>query len=167
MQEEWRVIDAFPKYRVSNLGDIESIKSGMKLRLSRNQQGHLKVNLMKNGEVYTRLVSHIVARAFVPIIKRREDFMSVIHLDGDKGNCEALNLMWRPRYFTILYHRQFNTPNFRSENFPLVELKTNETYSSIQEAVVRNGLLFTDVLISVHERTYVWPTFQEFRHAPD
>jgi hypothetical protein len=122
---------------------------------------------MKDGGVHTRLVSQLVARAFVEVPKRRDDFTSIIHLDGDKANCKAENLMWRPRYFAILYHRQFQTPNFRNADIPLVELKTGEIYSSIQEAVTRNGLLFNEILISAHERTFVWPTFQEFRHAPD
>lgn len=167
MNEEWRTIEAFPRYEVSDLGRIRNKKSGHILVPSQNQQGITKVNLMKNGELYTRMVSHIVAQAFVPMQKRREDFMSVIHLDGDKTNCRADNLMWRPRYFAILYHRQFDTPSFRNADIPLVELKSGETYPSIQDAVITNGLLFNEVLISVHERTYVWPTFQEFRHAPD
>lgn len=165
-KEEWRTIPTFPKYGVSSYGRIETIKTGYILTATPNQQGHLKVNLMQDGKIYTRSVNQLVAKAFLPPPPRR-DFTSIIHLNGDKADCHASNLMWRPRYFAITYHQQFETPTFRNARFPLVELKTGEKYDSIQDALVRHGLLYKDVLISAHERTYVWPTFQEFRHLAD
>lgn len=165
MHEEWRDIPSFRNYRVSTHGRIENVRTGTILKCTRNQQGILKVNLWQDKRLSTRMVAHIVADAFVEQPRKREDFISTIHLDGDKTNCHAQNLMWRPRYFTILYHRQFYTYAFRNADIPVVELKSGETYSSVQDAVITNGLLLNDVLISIHERTYVWPTFQEFRHA--
>lgn len=162
MNEEWRAIPAYPKYEASNDGHIRTIKTERILRPSRNQHGLLKVNLMKDGKTYTKNLNHIVAKAFLEP-PTRKDFISIIHLDGDKNNCAASNLMWRPRYFAIKYHQQFDLKMYQTSNIPIVDIRTGEKYETIQEAVVRYGLLFTDILIATHERTYVWPTYQEFR----
>lgn len=162
MIEEWRTIPAFPKYEVGSDGHIRSVKSQRVLQPSHTQQGHLKVNLVKNKETYTRNVNHIVAKAFLPE-PTRPDFISIIHLDGNKENCSAINLMWRPRYFAVKYHQQFETPMFAKSKVPVVDIRTGEKYATIQEAVVKCGLLFTDIMIAAHELTYVWPTYQEFR----
>ena len=162
MQEEWRTIPAFPSYSVSNLGRIRLDRLDRILHPSRNQHGHLKVNLVKDGATYTRHVNQLVGKAFNGE-PTRHDFISIIHLDGDKTNCEASNLDWRPRYFAIKYHMQFENPNFRKARMGVENTKTGEQFKTIQEAVMHYGLLFTDILAAIHTRTYVWPTYHEFR----
>lgn len=163
MDEEWRDLSIFPSYSVSDLGNIRSIKTGRNLKRSKNQQGHLKVNLAEAGHVHTRNVNHLVAKTFLGE-PPREHFDSIIHLDGDKTNCAATNLMWRPRYYSIKYHQQFDSYNFRNSTAGVIDIGTNRVYETIQEAAVEHGLLFFDILVSAHERTYVWPTYQEFRY---
>lgn len=162
MQEEWRPIPGFPKYEVSDQGRVRSVKTDHILKPSKNQQGHLKLNLSRDdNKVYTRNLNHLVARSYLDD-PPRSDFISVIHLDGDKENCRAANLVWRPRYFAIKYHQQFDAKHFKTTKMAIRDIKTGEVYKSVQEAVVRHGLLFNDILISAHNRTYVWPTYQEF-----
>ena len=163
MDEEWRDLSIFPSYSVSDLGNVRSLKTGRILKRSKNQQGHLKVKLAEARHIYTRSVNHLVAKTFLdePV---RDDFSSVIHRDGDKTNCAADNLMWRPRHYTIRYHQQFDSHDFRNSSVAIIDIKTNRIYQTIQEASVEHGLLFFDILVSAHERTYVWPTYQEFRY---
>jgi hypothetical protein len=160
--EEWRVIPAFPKYSISSLGTVCNNRAGKELKPTKNQQGHLKVNFVKNGEHYTRSINQLVAKAYLPD-PGRPDFNSIIHLDGDKTNCRSDNLLWRPRYFAIRYHQQFDSPVFQTSLFPVVETKSGEEYETAQVAAVRYGLIFSEIVVAVHNRTYVWPTFQEFR----
>lgn len=162
MQEEWKTIPGFEGYGISSHGRVENRATGRILVPSVNQQGHLKVNLLRSGSAFTRSINGLVARAFLDDPPRR-DFNSVIHLDGDKANCRATNLMWRPRYFSIMYHQQFSTPQFRRKATPMIEIRSGEKYDSIQQVIMQHGLLYSDVLISAHERTVVWPTYQEFR----
>lgn len=166
MEEEWRVITEFPRYGVSNRGRVMTIKTGRILQPSLNQQGHLKVNLMENGEMYTRSINKLVARAFLPP-PPRQDFISVIHIDGDKQNCNANNIAWRPRHFAIRYHQQFESPLYHTSMTPVVDTKTGETYASAQQAALANGLIFSEILMAAYQRTFVWPTFQEFRILSD
>lgn len=159
--DEWRPINGFPDYLVSPQGMILSHKTDHILSGSRTQQGHVKVNLYKKGVLFTRNVNHLVARAYLDR-PQRSDFTSVIHLDGDKTNLAALNLMWRPRYFAVKYHLQFEYDYYHRASVAIKDIKTGEVYSRIQKAVVQHGLLLQDILISMHNRTFVWPTYQEF-----
>jgi hypothetical protein len=162
MDEEWRTIPAFPNYSVSNTGHVRLDRLNRTLHPSKNQQGHLKVNLVKNGNAYTRHVNHLIAKAYLSEPTRR-DFTSVIHLDGNKANCAAENLAWRPRYFAIKYHLQFDAGYYKNTVMAIENTKTGEKFKSIQDAVTHYGLLFNDIIASIHTRTYVWPTYQEFR----
>lgn len=162
MQEEWRSIPAFPSYSVSNAGYVRHDRLNRILNPSKNQQGHLKVNLFKDGDGHTRHVNQLVAKAFLAEATRR-DFVSVIHLDGNKTNCSVDNLAWRPRYFAIKYHMQFEAPYFKKAKMSVENVKTGEQFKTVQEAVVHYGLLLNDIVAAIHTRTYVWPTYHEFR----
>jgi len=161
MNEEWREIAEFPKYRISDQGRIESLKSRRILVPSTNQQGQLKVNLLRDGETYTRSVNQLVGKTFMEPPKRN-DFISLIHRDGNRWNCSVENMLWRPRYFAIKYHLQFDTQAFKTSHIPVREVKTRQEFSRIQEASMLYGLLFSEILAASHARTYVWPTYQFF-----
>lgn len=124
------------------------------------------MNLTLEGETFTRNVNHLVAKAFIPSAPR-PDFISLIHRDGDKENCFAQNLMWRPRHFAVSFHQQFRKDRWLNSHSPIVDLKTGITYPDIQTACVEFGLLFSDVILAIFEQTYVWPTYQQFRLLAD
>ena len=63
----WRAVARSPQYEVSDQGQIRNIKTGRLLHPSKNQHGHLKVNLpTEGGKIKTRQVNHIVAEMFLP-----------------------------------------------------------------------------------------------------
>jgi hypothetical protein len=120
MTAEWRAIAKTPHYEVNDVGEIRNAKYDRILTPSKNQFGHLKVNLpTPEGKIRTRQVNHIVAEAFIPE-PNRDDFISIIHLNGDKTNCAAVNMQWRPRYFAIRYHLQFQTDLWREVVFGII-----------------------------------------------
>jgi len=162
IDEQWLDVAGYPNYEVSNLGQLRSKKSGNLLHPSKNQHGHLKVNLAYEGRVKTRQLNRLVAEAFLET-PHRSDFISVIHIDGDKTNCAASNLAWRPRYFAIRYHLQFETALWKENHTKIIETKTGRIYNTIQEAVLEHGLIMSEILVAAHNRTFVWPTYQQFR----
>ena len=162
MQEDWRVVTSFPRYRVSNTGIVQNAKTCRPLSPTFNQRGILKVNLLNEGYLHTRAVGILVAREFLPEPPRR-DFTSVIHLNGDRENCYATNLAWRPRSFAVKYHQQFDMPIFHTSQREVVDLETGRVYPTVQEAAVEHGLLFSEIVVASHNRTFVWPTYQQFR----
>lgn len=166
MEEQWREIAAFPQYRVSNLGQVQNVRTERILHPSITPQGHLKLNLLKDGVKHTRQINQLVGFHFLDK-PPREDFISTIHLDGNKANCRADNLLWRPRFFAIRYHMQFETPMWKRLKVPVIEVKEQKTYETAQDAAMENGLVLTELLQSAYNKTFVWPTYQQFRTLLD
>lgn len=165
MIEQWKIIDWFTDYSVSNFGNVRNDKTGRIMSSSPNQFGVLQVGLMKNGTQYHRSVPLLVAKAFLPI--EPGPFDTPINLDGDRLNNHIDNLAWRPRWFAVKYNRQFRYPSELHISRPIVDLKTGEISSNSLECAKRYGLLEEEVVLAITNRTYVWPTYQEFRVSED
>lgn len=158
--EEWRTIEFFPEYEVSDHGRIRTSKTGRILRLNLNQYNLLQVGLMQDGVQKHRSVPLLVAEAFIP--QPLGPFDTPINLDGDRTNNHISNLVWRPRWFAIKYNRQFRYPYENPIESPIVDLNTGEVSPNSLECAKRYGLLEKDLVLSIMNRTYVWPTYQEF-----
>jgi hypothetical protein len=164
VKELWAELEDFPDYTVSSLGEIANMKSGMPRKTSINQQGIVKISLYRGRELITRSVAVLVATAFV----EGQDplFNTPIHLDGDRENCRADNLMWRPRWFAVQYHRQFLDRAFHEAAVHFEDVATGREYHSVKEACMAHGLYHVDVYNSFAHETHVPITFQEFRLIP-
>lgn len=160
MEEQWRPIENFDGYSISNLGRVRTDKTGRILRQNENQFGLLQVGMMRDGVQYHRSVPLLVAKAF--IFESRDAFNTPINLDGDRHNNQVDNLAWRPRWFARRYNQQFRYqyPNPIMER--IIDLKTHEIYENSLDCAQKNGLLNDDLVFSILNRTYVWPTYQEF-----
>ena len=161
MEEEWVVIEGFPNYSISNYGRVRTNYSGRILVTYQNQSGTVQVGLMDHGEQKHRSVPKLVAKAFIP--QYEEPFDTPINLDGDRLNNFVGNLTWRPRWFAIKYNQQFRLPYPNRINYPIEDLKTGEITANSFECAKRYGLLEREIVLSIHENTYVWPTYQIFR----
>lgn len=161
MEEYWKAIEDFPGYSISSFGRVRADKSGRILVLSENQFGLLQVGMMRDGEQRHRSVPLLVAKAFIP--SPAGAFDTPINLDGDRFNNSITNLVWRPRWFAIKYNRQFRYPYEHSILAPIEDVKTGQVSENSFECAKRYGLLEQDLVLSIVNRTYVWPTYQEFR----
>ena len=163
--ENWMSIENFPGYSVSDRGRIRTDKSGRILVLSENQFGLLQVGMMRDGVQHHRSVPLLVAKAFIP--EPVGPFDTPINLDGDRHNNSIENLVWRPRWFAIKYNQQFRYPYEMPILTPIEDLKTGEISENSTECAKRYGLLEQDLVLSILNRTYVWPTYQEFGIVQD
>lgn len=62
---------------------------------------------------------------------------------------------------------QFETPLWKRLRVPVVELKEQREYKTAQEAAMANGLVLTELLHAAYNKTFVWPTYQQFRTLLD
>lgn len=159
-EEYWASIDLFPDYAVSDHGRVRSKRTDRILSLNPNQFGVIQVGLMRDGVQHHRSVPLLVAKAFLPYIPG--PFDTPINLDGDRQNNHISNLVWRPRWFAIRYNRQFRYPYENHIDAPIIDLKTGLISENSFECSKRYGLLEKDLVLSILNRTYVWPTYQEF-----
>lgn len=161
--EVWRQIYEFPRYSISSEGRVRNDDTGRIMRLSENQYGIVYVGFMTRGDKqYKRSVAVLVAEAFLPDYDRPEPFDTPIHLDGDKANCRADNLIWRPFWFAVKYHRQFRT-GYVHIRTPIEDERTGEQFRDSLEAAATFGLLDRDIRLAIEDGTTVWPTYQRFR----
>lgn len=158
--EVWAPITGFPDYEVSDHGRVRSDKALM--ALSRNQKGIRIVGLTVDHVQYKRSVAVLVARAFVDH-NAHPAFNTPIHLNGNRDDCRAENLRWRPRWFARRYHQQFQS--MPPDSGPIRETHTGETYEDIRHAAQSLGLLEKDIVLAMSLNTYVWPTFQVFQEV--
>lgn len=159
--EEWAPVDDFPGYSVSSLGRVKNDDRDRVLTRLVNQHGIVHVGMVRDRLQYKRGVAVLVARSFLPP-PYPETFDTIIHLDGDRVNNEFTNLMWRPRWFAIAYHKQFGNDEM-AYPVPIEDVKTGERFKNSIQAAMRYGLLDKEILTATLNRTYVWPTYQTFR----
>jgi hypothetical protein len=164
MRRQWEELAEFPNYQISDLGEIVNSRTDREIHPSINQQGIAKISLYKDrSRLMTRSLAVLVAETFIP--QPNPQFNTPIHLDGDRMNCRVDNLVWRPRWFAIRYHRQFLWEAFHKHDVPLVELLSGALYHSVKEACIANGLYCQDVEKSIVEEVVVFPTWQIFQLA--
>lgn len=156
--ERWLPLRDYPGYSASDAGWIRNDKRDTKLAIVRSSRRPY-VCLIKNGVQVKRGLSLLIAEAFVQT-ERKEYFTTPIHLDGDVSNCQAVNLVWRPRWFALKHTRQFRLAY--GDTDPVINLTTRHIYRDVWDVVFEHGVLYMDVLESIYNKTYVFPLYQTF-----
>ena len=151
MEEKWKTIEGYPNYQVSSLGRVKSLnyrrtKKEKILKLIKNRNGYLQVNLCKGKKKKNMYIHRLVASAFV---QNNSIFNTEInHIDECKTNNCASNIEWSTREHNV----NFGTRNERARiaiskantNNPkrskaVLCIETNQIYPSINEVSRRLG----------------------------
>jgi hypothetical protein len=162
--QEWASLETvgFPGYELSNDGLVRNARTERVLKTSANQEGIIRVGLMKReeGRQVTVSLVRLVARMFVA--GRSATFDTPIQLNGDRNDCSHGNIMWRPRWFAVKFFNQFEDseePMFRTK---IYDVETSREYRDSREAASANGLLEEDIMKSVVNGSPCFPTWQIF-----
>lgn len=165
--EEWASLESmgFPGYELSNYGEVRNDRTQRVLKMSANQEGIVRVGLMKReeGRQLTVSVIRLVARMFVQ--GRSATFDTPIQLNGVRTDLRASNLLWRPRWFAIRYFQQFEVSEEPEYNSKIFDVETSEVYANSREAAIKNGLLEEAITKSVVNGSPCFPTWQIFARA--
>ena len=87
--KEWMIVKNFDDYKISNYGDIFSIKSNQMLKLTKDANGYYNIKLINNDGIKKLLIHRVVYDTFKGII----DSSKVIdHIDRNKTNNHINNL---------------------------------------------------------------------------
>jgi len=164
--QEWASLETcgFPGYELSNDGLVRNISSGRILKRSPNQEGIVRVGLMRRDEALQRTVSvvRLVARMFVQ--GRSATFDTPIQLNGDRSDVRHTNIKWRPRWFAVKFYNQFEKKEPLSTG-KFYDVETGKEYENTREAACANGLLEEDILNSIVTGNPCFPTWQIFARS--
>lgn len=158
MCEAWVVIEDFPDYQISNLGNVYNTRFHKLMRTSHTSFGHSKITLKHSmtNQRFTRSVAQMVAEAFVEAPNNLCD--NIIVLDGDFSNVAFYNLAWRPRWFAWKYtHQLKRTHPIYYRNLSVRNVVTGNYYESIVAAGIAEGLLFDDIWRSTYTGAILFP----------
>jgi hypothetical protein len=160
---EWRPIETFDNYSVSDSGSVRNDRFGREMKLLTNQSGNSYVGLWRNNKAYNRGVAQLVAQAFMDL-DPQGIFNTPINLNGDRFDNSLYNLALRPRWFALKYTQQFQIEQ-PTDYFPIEEEITQQRFHNPWQAATTFGLIRIDILIAIRNRLEVWPTRQRFRLA--
>jgi hypothetical protein len=98
-EEEWRPVQDYPDYQVSNLGRVKSAKvwrgvAGRILAPATNTWGYLCVNLCNNNRSSIHTIHRLVAVTFIPNPDGKPE---VDHINRDRTDNQVSNLRWSTR----------------------------------------------------------------------
>ena len=92
MEEEiWKDIEEFPSYQASDLGRIRNKNTGFIKNVYYDNDGYVKVTLVKNKRSYRKTVHRLVAEAF---LGGKHPGLQVNHKNGIKDDNRLINLEW-------------------------------------------------------------------------
>jgi hypothetical protein len=89
--EEFREIENFDNYEVSNFGNVRNKKTEKLLKQSFDKDGYCKVNLRENSKTTTLRIHRLVAFAF---IDNPDEKPFIDHVDNNRANNHVRNLRW-------------------------------------------------------------------------
>ena len=89
--EEYKIIQSFENYEVSNFGNVRNIKTGRILKQSIDTKGYKRINI---NSTYTQHIHRLVASAFIPNPNNKS---CIDHIDGIRTNNNVSNLRWATR----------------------------------------------------------------------
>lgn len=150
MEEQTVLLEGHHNYLISNYGAVINTATGRELSVSINNMGIPTVGLNEDGVIQRRSLPRLIAEHFVEVLPDYAglDTKAPIHLDGNRMNCRADNLAWRPRWFAILYHQQdFASANDLSES-QILNVDTNILFDNAMLAAMTYGSLEREIFLS-------------------
>lgn len=93
IQTQWKTIEEYPNYEVSNTGLVRNKKSGRVLKPAKNTTGYPQVPLCNNGRCKLRLVHRLVAEAFIENTNP-EEYDQINHKNSCRSDNKVENLEW-------------------------------------------------------------------------
>lgn len=142
--EEWRPIEGYPDYEVSNCGRVKSLKGGKEriLRPGSNNHGYPSVALCVNGKPTSITVHKLVAEFF---LGKRPENHEVNHKDGNRANAHVDNLEYVTRSENVrhaidILDRRIGSHKLTDDDVIAIIHLLNTTNVKLDEIAARFGV---------------------------
>jgi hypothetical protein len=141
--EEWRLIQDFPEYEVSNLGRVKGGRWGHIKKPIVDRDGYTRVNLYKNKIAKLCAIHRLVASAFLNNSENKPD---IDHINRIKDDNHIDNLRWVTKK-----ENEDNKPRgssgekyitFQDKKYFRVTIGERKTFKTLKEAIAyRDSIL--------------------------
>ena len=160
MTEQWKVIEDFPTYEISNHGRIRNRKTGRILKTNINDKGYEIVCIRKDNRQYTKKIHKLVADAFC---EKYYDDTEVTHMDFNRLNNRSDNLDWRRR--SDILRRAFRKHGRRASNptVKVLDMSTGILYDSITECSYCTGCSISAISRSINQSCIYSRGYRRFK----
>lgn len=122
--EEWRIIEEFPQYKVSNLGRVINTKKNKLMTITIRPNGYCTVKLSKNNTARERKVHRLVAIAFIP---NPNNYDCINHKNEDKTDNRVENLEWCDHAYNNTYGTRIEKQKERIKK-PIIQCDIEGNY---------------------------------------
>lgn len=142
MNEEWRIVEGFPEYAISNFGEVKRIIRGRffvnrLITPIKDKDGYLSVCLSSGNVQKIKKIHHLVLDNFVG--ERTKD-TGCNHIDGKKSNNRLDNLEWVTQSENELHaHRMGLKTGRKGEKSNWSKLKNGEVW--LIKKLLSSGML--------------------------
>ena len=116
--EEWRIIDGFENYEISNMGNVRSNRGVLKP--GKDTYGYNQVNLYNNSKRHCRKVYRLVMDAFNPNVENKPQ---IDHINRVRSDDRLENLRWATARENVR-----NSGGFTEEMNGISRSEKNNTY---------------------------------------
>lgn len=138
--EHWKIIEDFPNYMISDLGNVLSLRTNKLRSVSIGKRGYPVVSLRKGGKTYLKTIHRLVAVAFIP---NPLNLREVNHIDGIKSHSYKSNLEWVTPQQNIVHARTVGLHTSDGDKIVYQYTKSGELlhiYKSASEASRITGI---------------------------
>lgn len=151
-KEEWRPVTGYEGlYKVSNCGEVFSVRKNILLTRKYNRLGYQIIILYKEGKGRLFYVHRLVAQAF---IQNTYNYPCINHKDENKMNNKVDNLEWctykyNSNYGSCAKKIGFKNMNKESTSTPVLCFigdKLMKEYPSMNEAERQTGIFSQNIL---------------------
>lgn len=139
--EKWQAVKGFEDYKISNLGNVYSIKNNKILQVKVNKSGWQTVTLCKDKQI-TRKVHRLVAEAFIP---NPNNYYYVKHIDGNRENNKDTNLHWVKCISNNVKLTQEQVKEIYTSTDSLTELSIRFNVSKSYVCMIQKGYARVDI----------------------
>ena len=151
MIEEWRKIEGYPNYSVSNLGRVRNDATGRFLSQAKSgcRRSYLYVLLYDGTHASRKTMSihRLVANAFIPNPDNKPE---VNHLDGNGFNNVVSNLEWVTHTENLIhahkvlgYRRKSIAGSANGNSKKVVRLEDGKIFDTVKDAAIACGTHYT------------------------